>query len=240
MFFLLSLADTPLTLWAGAAVILYGALYWWEKRAQTPFLDLGLLANVPLTITYARVTVTYIAFYSVFYSIPQWLEEAGGRSAVQAGLIFLPIPLIAMVSTLVATRLQKRHGPTPTVLIGSAVLVVGGLLLTLANAGMPLILLLLILAVLGLPNGFNNMGNQSQMYQAAAADQIGAASGLYRTCQYVGANLAAALIAIVLGESASDQGLHRMGFCIAGVAGVVLISIVAGIVVPRRRGRAAI
>jgi MFS family permease len=234
MLFLLSLAQTVQPIWVVVSVALFGVLVWWERRAANPFLDLKLLANVPLTMTYVRVTITYIAFYCIFYALPQWLEEARGLSAVQAGLMVLPIPIVAAVSTMLATRLQRRRGPTPTVLIGSGVLTIGGLLLTLADRGTAPILLLLIFAALGLPNGFNNMGNQSEMYQAAPPAQIGAASGLYRTCQYVGANLAAALLAVVLGENATDSGLHHTGLCVAVIAGAVLIATIIGAPMMRR------
>lgn len=222
MFFLLSLAETPRPAWCLLSVALFVALVLWERRVSAPFLDLSLFANVQLSITFARVTVIYIAFYSIFFGVPQWLEEAGGRTSAQAGLMFLPIPLVAMASTALAARLQIKRGPTLTVVIGSGVLSVAGLLLTLPTAGTPVILILLLLGLIGFPNGFNNMGNLSSMYRAAPADQIGAASGLYRTCQYIGANLAAALLALVLGEHATDDRFHRMGWCVAGIAAAVL------------------
>ena len=235
MVFLLSLAETPRPIWGVVSVALYVALILWERRVPSPFLDLSLFANAQLTITFARVTVIYIAFYAIFFGVPQWLEEAGGRTPAQAGLIFLPIPLVAMASTALAARLQVKRGPGLTIVIGSAVLSVAGLLLTLPTAGTPVILLLLLLGLIGFPNGFNNMGNLSSMYRAAPADQIGAASGLYRTCQYIGANLAAALLALVLGEQATDEGFHRIGWCVAAIAGAVLASELIGLL--RGRGR---
>lgn len=238
MVFLLSLAQTPRPIWGVVSAALFVILILWERRVPSPFLDLSLFANAQLSLTFARVTVIYIAFYAIFFGVPQWLEEAGGRTPAQAGLIFLPIPLVAMGSTALAARLQVKRGPVLTIVIGAAVMCVAGVLLTRPTAGTPVILILLLLGLIGFPNGFNNMGNLSSMYRASPADQIGAASGLYRTCQYIGANLAAALLALVLGDRATDKGLHQMGWCVAAIAGAVLIGEL--IVHLRARGRAAV
>jgi MFS family permease len=70
---------------------------------------------------------------------------------------------------------------------------------------MPLWSLIVVGAVLGIPNGFDNLGNQALLYQTAPAERIGVASGLYRTGQYVGANLASALVGLSVGNVATDE-----------------------------------
>ncbi|QIZ38057.1 MFS transporter [Saccharopolyspora sp. ASAGF58] len=181
-----------------------------------------------------RALGTYTAFYCVFYGLPQWLEDARGLGPVGTGLVVLPIAAVGAVSTLLATRLQRKHGPRAALLVGTAALCVGGLLLTVPDAGSPTLLLLVVSAMLGLPNGFNNMGNQGAMYAAAPAERMGAASGLYRTSQYVGANLAAALLALVIGGHADDASLHRMGLAIAIIAGALLAASLFGLLRRRR------
>lgn len=63
--------------------------------------------------------------------------------------------------------------------------------------------------------------NQVAVYAAAPARRMGTASGLYRTSQYVGANVAAALLAI-MGSTGGDAGLHRMGAAVVLIAGGLL------------------
>ncbi len=137
------------------------------------------------------------------------------------------------MSTLLAARLQRTHGSRATLIVGTAALCLGGLLLVLPGVDSPIPLLLVISALLGLPNGFNNIGNQGAMYAVAPAARMGAASGLYRTSQYVGANLAAALLALVMGAHVVDAGLHRMGLAIAIIAAALLAASVVGLL--RRR-----
>ncbi|GAA4616067.1 MFS transporter [Saccharopolyspora hordei] len=222
MFWLLSLGETVQWWWLAVAVPAAALTAWWGLRARDPFLDVRLLGRRALSFTYVRTIVTYTAFYCVFYGFPQWLEESRGLGPVGAGLVVLPVSAVGVVSTLLANRLQRRRGPRAALVVGTAALCAAGLLLTVPGAGSPVLLLLLVSAVLGVPNGFNNMGNQRAMYAVTPAERMGAASGLYRTSQYVGANLAAALLALVIGENATDLGLHRMGLSIAALAAVLL------------------
>lgn len=230
MLFLLSLAGRP-HWWLLAVVLpLAAALVRLELRTNTPFLDVRLLArNRALSLTYLRTALTYMAFYAIFYGVPSWLEGGRGMSPGQSGLVMLPIAGLGVFMTLLATRLVRTRGPGLPLLIGSVGLAVGGLVLaTLVHADTPVVALLLVYAVLGIPNGFNNMGNQTSMYAAAPSGTTGAASGLYRTSQYVGANLAAAMLELVAGGGAA--GLHRMGLCVAAIAVVLVV----GVLVARR------
>ncbi|WP_063795937.1 MFS transporter [Streptacidiphilus griseoplanus] len=230
MFWLLSLADRPQWWWlavlAPCAVLAVAR----GLRARDPFLDVRLLGRRDLSFTYLRTIATYTAFYCVFYGLPQWLEEARGLGPTGAGLVVLPTAVLGAASTFAATRLVRHRGPRVTLLVGTVALLAGGLLLTVPRTGSPVLLLLAVTTVVGLPNGFNNMGNQNTMYAAAPAARTGAASGLYRTSQYVGANLAAAVLALVLGHHADDAGLHRMGLTVAGIAVLLLLTSLAGTV----------
>ncbi|SFS78061.1 MFS transporter [Saccharopolyspora flava] len=235
MFWLLSLSEDPQWWWLAIAVPAAAATAWWSLRGEDPFLDVRLLGRSALSLTYLRTVVTYTAFYCVFYGFPQWLEESRGLGPVGAGLVVLPISAVGVVATLTANRLQRNRSHWLSLTIGSAALCAGGALLLVPGASAPIPLLLVIAAVLGLPNGFNNMGNQRAMYAVAPAWAMGAASGLYRTSQYVGANLAAAVLVLTFGARPTDAGLHRMGLAVAGIAAFLLVTAVYGTAVERHR-----
>jgi MFS family permease len=228
MFWLLSLSQTPAWWWLAVSVPAAALMVAWSLRAREPFLDVRLLAARALSFTYVRTLATYTAFYALFYGLPQWLEEVRGLGPTGAGLVVLPIAALGVVSTLLATRLQRRRGIRASLVVGTAALAVGGLLLTLPGVSTPVPVLLLICAVLGLPNGFNNMANQTAVYAAAPAGHMGSASGLYRTFQYVGANFAAAALALLTGARIDDAGLHRVGMTVAAISVALLIATLAG------------
>lgn len=210
-------------LFLAAAVVLAIVLLWWELRVSRPFIDVRMLrSNRPLSRTYARVAVTYVVFYTIFYGVPQWLEQGRLLSSAAAGLVVLPIAGMGIVATVIATRRPRL----PLLVIGSAGLLLGSLSLLLVGASTPVVLLVLVSAVLGIPNGFNSLGNQTAMYAAAPAEQVGTASGLYRTSQYIGANLAAALVGLGLGDHATDGGLHLLAVVISVISAALLAAAV--------------
>ncbi|MFB9593592.1 MULTISPECIES: MFS transporter [Streptomyces] len=224
MLFLLSLPDHP-RWWALAAfVVLTAALVWRELRAHRPFVDLRMIArNRPLAATYVRCMATYVVFYSITYALPQWLQQGRGLSEAESGLVMLPMAGLGVVTTMWATRLVGR-GLRTVLVTGSAALCVGSAALALFGSSVPLWQILVIAAVLGLPNGFNSLGNQTLMYRTAPAEQIGTASGLLRTSQYIGANLASALVGIAVGRQAGDSGLHLLAAVITGISLVLLLN----------------
>jgi predicted MFS family arabinose efflux permease len=66
--------------------------------AATPFIDMRVLISNPrLTRTYLRGALTLLAFYTVLYGLTQWLEAAQGLSPQEAGLVLLPMGIVAAV-----------------------------------------------------------------------------------------------------------------------------------------------
>jgi MFS family permease len=229
MLFLMSLPDKT-QWWALMAVVpLALGWVWRERRAGEPFLDLRMLARHPrLLVIFARQLLVSTAFYSVFYVLPQWLGGVRGYQPDHAGLLILPIAGIGVFSTLAASVLIRRGHLFLTLLVGTCGLIAAGLLIaSLLTRTTPSWGLLGVAVMLGVPNGFNNQANQNELYAAAGRD-IGAASGLLRTTQYVGANLSAAMLEVLLAGPATDAGLHRVGLGITAVSVLLLAVTLAG------------
>ncbi|MEV5241912.1 MFS transporter [Streptomyces cinnamoneus] len=226
MLFLLSPPDRP-RWWALAVfAVLTAAFVVRELRAVRPFVDVRMIArNRPLAATYVRCAATYVVFYSVTYALPAWLQQGRGLSESGSGLVMLPLAVLGFLTTMAATRLVDRS-LRGVLITGSAALCLGCGALGLIGSGEPLWTVLLVAAVLGLPNGFNSLGNQTLTYRTAPADQIGTASGLFRTAQYVGANLASALVGIAVGTQADDGGLHVLAAVLTGISAVLLVNAV--------------
>lgn len=223
--FLLSLSGQPL--WpllplAALAGILVLVREW---HAATPFLDVRLLAaNRALLGVYAQFAVVNLVFYSVFFGLPLWLEVARHFSPGATGLLLLPVAGVGVLATPLAARLIDRAGARPALIVGSTLLLAGSLLLLLFDARTPVPALLAIGALLGVPNGFNNLGLQAALYEAAPARQMGAAGGLFQTFRYAGAILSTALIGLVLGSSATSGNLHVLAVVIGVASGLLVVA----------------
>lgn len=60
------------------------------------------------------------------------------------------------------------------------------------------------------PQGLIGTSNQAAVQAHAPPESIGAAAGLQRTAQYIGAITASSLIALAYADGTSDAGLHLM------------------------------
>ncbi|MFD8572127.1 MFS transporter [Streptomyces sp. NPDC059639] len=221
VFFLLDLAHPLWWLLAPFAVLTAGLL-WWQLRCRTPFIDVRMLAgNGPLARTYLRHGLSYLLIYCVMYGFTQWLEEGRGYSSGHTGLLMLPMSLAALVCSLIGARTKGIRVP---LIVASALLTAGAALLAFVSGSTPLAVLLLAGACFGIPQGLIGTSNQAAVQEYAPAADIGAAAGLQRTAQYIGAITASSLIALAYGQSADDAGLHLMA-TVSAVLGVLLVAL---------------
>ncbi|HWG63729.1 MAG TPA: MFS transporter [Streptosporangiaceae bacterium] len=222
--FLLSLPHSD-WLALGLAVAVGAALVAWELRARQPFLDVRLLvANRALTRTYLRFAIAGLCVYTVLYGLTQWLEAARGISPEGAGLILLPM---ALVSAVVVRPISRRNlVRTPLVVAAGSCLVASAAVLFL-TIGTPVIWLIVVTLIFGVTMGTMATGNQTALYTQVTADQIGTASGLFRTFGYLGSIGSSAIIAIVFHNSVSDHGLHVMALIMVAVSAIALVMTVA-------------
>ena len=77
--------------------------------------------------------------------------------------------------------------------------------------------------IFGITTGTTNTGNQTALYTQAPADQLGTASGLFRTFGYIGSIASSTIIGIVFRKQVTDHGLHTLAYILIGVAAVVLV-----------------
>ena len=206
---------------AGAAAILLGAaLGAWSWHRATPFLDLRMLARNPaLTLTYLRFGAIMMIGYCLFYGFAQWVQGAGGYPPETAGLMTIPMSLLAALGALAAARTVSIRTPF---LIACGAALAGSMGLRLLDHNAAPWLLAGAAALFGLAMGMAPTATQIAVYVQAPAGQIGSASGLQRTFGYLGSITSASLLALSFGERPSDAGFHALMTVLAVTSAVLL------------------
>jgi predicted MFS family arabinose efflux permease len=203
-----------------------------ELRARSPFFDVRMLAANPVLIgVFIQFAAVTFVFYTFFFGLPIWLEEIRGFDARTAGILILPVTGLGVVATPIAARLIARRATRAALIIGSVALAAGSALLLGFNPATPVAVLIAVAVVLGIPNGFNNMGLQSALYEAAPPVRLSWAGGQFQTFRYVGAILSSTLLATVFRQRATTEGLHEMA--------VLLVAVSIGLIVASTLGRGA-
>ncbi|HEV7183035.1 MAG TPA: MFS transporter [Leifsonia sp.] len=218
LLFLFSLQD-PNWVMLAAAVILFAALTLWELRAKSPFLDVRLLVrNAALTRTYLRYALVALCVYVVMYGITQWMEAARGVSALDAGLLLLPMSIVSGIVVFPISRRNLIRGPVIVAAIASLAGSVGVLFLTSDTS---IAWIVVITVIFGIVLGTASSGNQLALYTQAPPEQLGVASGLFRTFGYIGSIASSAITGIVFHTNATDSGVHTIGLI------MIVVSLVA-------------
>jgi MFS family permease len=199
-----------------ATVVLFVALTLWELRAKYPFVDMRLLVrNGALTRTYLRYALVALCVYIVLYGITQWLEAGRGMSALGAGLLLLPTSVISGVVVAPISRRNLVRGP---VIVGALASVVGSVGVLFLTSDTNIVWIVLITLLFGVALGTTASGNQIALYTQAPPEQLGVASGLFRTFGYLGSIAASAITGIVFHTSVSDSGVHLIALIMIGVS----------------------
>ncbi|MFE5567673.1 MFS transporter [Amycolatopsis japonica] len=219
------------TLLVALLVVVVLLAIWESQFAAEPFLPPAVVANPVQLGVFGRAMLFFIAFYALFYGLPSWLSSSGS-SPGKTALVLLAVPVIAIGSCLLAPRLLRRIGVRGTLALGSTSLIGAGVFATGLTPGAPVGFALATAALLAIPAGLINVGLQNRLYHTAPADHTSVAGGIYRTSQFVGGGVAAAIIGLT-----EPQNSLRLLAVFTATGAVILLatSVVIGRVSPKRR-----
>lgn len=237
LLFFLSLADA-LSWWKLAVSVgLSFWLYRYELSRSKPFINVAFLRkNMNVTFIYAQFILTNVAFYSIMFGIPSYLQRVQGMDPQKTGLVMLSIAGFSVIITPLVSRWIERSGSRPPLLAGTTLVVAGSLLLLLIQDQASVATIFSVLCVLGIANGFNNLGMQTALYDVVTKEETGVASGLFMTSRFVGTILSSSLLAALFGKNITTSHLHSMAWVCAGL-GMLMLALTARM--PGRRGQEA-
>jgi MFS family permease len=191
-----------------------------ELRAPTPFIDLRVLGgNTPLLVTYGRALVAYVVAYSFLYGFTQWTEEGFGLSPFHAGLVQIPMFLVAIGVSIVTGR---RRGVRGKLLVGAIGQIAACVVMLTLTRDSPVWMLVLIALIFGVPQGLNSLALQNSVYFQADPERTASSAGLLRTFAYVGSMVASSTTAVSFGQHADTGGMHHLAWIMLG-AGVLYL-----------------
>jgi hypothetical protein len=204
------------------AVVAGAAFAMRELRAETPFIDLRVLGgNAPLVATYGRALVAYTVSYAFLYGFTQWSEQGYGLSPFVAGLVQIPMFVVAIGISFLTGR---RRGVRGKLLLGGVGQVLACLLMLTLTAASPVWLLIALALIFGIPQGANSLALQNSVYFQSDAERTASSAGLLRTFGYLGSMVASAATAVSFGPTASTGGMHELAWIMLA-AGVLYLAV---------------
>ncbi|MCL6092094.1 MAG: MFS transporter [Actinobacteria bacterium] len=191
----------------GAALVL-AAVIAVEKSARDPLIPLGFLRHRNRAAGYGIMLLLGGAMLSLIYFLTQFLQDVGGYSPVTAGVAYLPIPFSVAVTSVLVSRLVKRHGIRPFLIAGPLLVTAGLLWVSLVNASSTYADVFGPLVTVGVGMGLSFVPLTLNAVSSVRGHQSGLASALLNTSQQVGGSLALATLVTVATSAARDQLRH--------------------------------
>ena len=110
----------------GAAAVLGTAFVRWELRTAEPMLNLSFFRNPRFSIASGGISLAFFALFGSIFALTQFLQDAKGYSALEAGAAMVPLAAGLAVGAMSGIKLNARFGTTRIVAAG--LLNLGGLL----------------------------------------------------------------------------------------------------------------
>ena len=194
--------EAPVNGWGSSGVLVgfFGGLavltafVLWERAIDHPMLDVRFFTNPRFSGASFAVTLVFFAMFGVSFLLTQYLQFVMGFSALRAGLGFIPLAALLMISAPMSATFTKRFGSKAVVTVGLAI--VAGALLMLSQAtvhsGYPYAGM--VLALLGLGIGTAMSPATDSIMGSLPKEKAGVGSAVNDTTRQVGGALGVAVL----------------------------------------------
>jgi DHA2 family multidrug resistance protein len=179
--------------------------------ADDPLLDFRLYRN-PVFLN-ASVTgyVSVVALFGAEFLLPIYLQVLRGRTALQTGVILLPLAVAAGIITPIAGRLYDKIGPRALVAFGFGVLCLNTWQLSQLQADTSMQWIMILMALRGLALGATVQSTYTTALGTVQRSRVSRGSSMVNSTRYVVQSLAVAVLATALSaaQSPATQRLQQ-------------------------------
>jgi EmrB/QacA subfamily drug resistance transporter len=227
-----------------AAVVALALFIAVEPRRAQPLVDLRFFRSLPFSGAAAIAVAAMCTMGGFLFLMTLYLQDVRGYRPLIAGLFLLPSAAAMVASAPLAGRMIAVRGSRLPLVIASAGIIVGGVLLTRLTTTSPVWYILVCGLVFGIGMGWVNAPITNSAVSGMPRSQAGVASGIASTSRQVGSSLGVAVMGSVLAA-----GLHgspmRTGFAAATepgwwiIAGIGVVVLALALCTTGRTGRAS-
>jgi len=218
------------------ATVVFSLFIAWERRVETPMLDVKLFRNMRFTAASGSVTVAFFTLFGFIFLVTQYFQFLQGFSPLSTGVHLLPVALSVAVGSVVGTRLAVRVGTKLVVAIGLLAITTFYLWVgSVITASTPYQVIAAQMVLYGIGMGCTAAPATESIIGAVSMHKAGVGSAVNDTTRLLGGTLGVAVIGSVYASlygSALTASLPR--HLPSGLAAVTRQSVGAAIAVSNR------
>jgi len=184
-----------------AGLVAFG---WFELvRAKEPLLDLRLFANRTFLNASLLGYVSTVALFGAEFLMPIYLQSLRGRTALQTGVILLPMAIAGGIFVTLSGQIYDKIGPRPLLVGGFLLLVVNTWQLSQISANTPISWILFLLVLRGLALGMTVQTTMVTALSVVPPQDLARGSSLTNATRLVVQSIGVAILATVLTSTLS-------------------------------------
>jgi EmrB/QacA subfamily drug resistance transporter len=176
-----------------------------ELRSQAPLMPFRIFRLRTLTGANVVGLLVGASLFSMFFFITLYMQQVLGYSAIKAGLSYLPLALMIIVASGIASQLVTRIGFKPVLIAGMTFIAVALVWFSQVSVGGGFVTDILgpsLVAATGL--GFAFVTTTIAAVSGIRDQESGLASGLINTSQQIGGALGLAVLATIANSRTDD------------------------------------
>lgn len=214
------------------AVVAITAFIIAQARGWHPMIPLDLFRSRAVSTALTIAVVTMAGFYGIVFVQSLYFQQERGASALETGLLFLPMTaLVAILNPWIA-RLMAKYGHAAMIAAGQLIMAGGLAGLCLLPADAPVLLVSALMVPVGVGGSFTVPSIIAQVMDSVPAERAGTASGVVNTARQVGGSLGVAIFGAVIASGEFITGLRAS---LGATAVVLIVLVVASLAFQRRR-----
>jgi MFS family permease len=220
---------SPATLGVSALTVVTLVAWWlWERRQRHPLVSTTMLTRRPVLLTNLATVFVGTGLYFGFLGLTQFVQidrDAAGygfsATVLQASVVFLlPGAITGFVTATLSGRFIDRFGARPVLVCGAVTGIVGFLWLAVAHSQPWQVIVAGVWVNAYISLGYGAL--PALVVAEVDASETGVATGVNAIARTVGSSIAAAVVAVLLGQSVTATGLPAEGaFIVIFIAGAV-------------------
>jgi EmrB/QacA subfamily drug resistance transporter len=182
-------------------LVLICTLVLFERRTKFPSVDVDLFTKPRFAIGAATTSVAFFVGAGGTFVLSLFLQQLRGYTAIETGLLLLPLAVGSMYAGARSGQLVERLGGARALCLCGMATALGAASLALTDGGTSLVVVEITLAVLGLGFGGAFALGMALAVSAVPPERLGAGSALANTVRHMGTALGIAVLGSVLASS---------------------------------------
>jgi EmrB/QacA subfamily drug resistance transporter len=197
-----------------------------ELRRDEPLIDPRFFRSVPFSGASLIALAAFGSLGGFLFLNTLYLQDVRHYSALDAGLLLLPMAAMLFVFARVSGHLVATRGPRLPLVLSGPPLAIGAVMLARLTADTSILYLVVAYVIFGVGCGLVNAPISTTAMSGMPLDQAGVAGAVASTSRQVGSSLGVAVTGsiVALGTGATFVGAsHAAWFVVAGCGATVCL-----------------